>query len=70
MSYKLKFLKNEEEKIKEMYLEGKMLIEIQKELIISYRANIIKNSGSAEEHRYIADYIDRITLKTGITDVL
>jgi hypothetical protein len=29
--------------------------------VISLRANIIKNDGSAEEHRAIADYIDRMT---------
>ena len=30
--------------------------------IISYRANVIKSSGTAEEHRKIADWMDSITL--------
>jgi len=29
--------------------------------IISWKANIIKNSGTAEEHRRIADWIDSVT---------
>jgi len=33
--------------------------------VISYRANVIKNNGSSEEHRQIADYIDRHSEKKG-----
>lgn len=29
--------------------------------IVSYKANVIKNNGTAEEHRLIAEYIDRLS---------
>mgnify|MGYP003425311234 FL=1 len=32
--------------------------------VISWRANRIKNDGSAEEHRKIADYLDKLSLDT------
>lgn len=32
--------------------------------IISWRANRIKNNGTAEEHRRIADYLDNLTIHT------
>lgn len=32
--------------------------------VISWRANRIKNNGSAEEHRKIADYLDKLSIDT------